>query len=1431
MTLNIAVTAISKDNNITASGSYNLPIPPSANIYCGPCQLTDRGICEQLNGVCWNDFDNVAETPFTRNNNCLLRMAPICYKIWKANGFNTNDQQCKEYLPFYNISQMIQKPALVNSTQVLNGKPIISLEFDTMINNSTLYDCGFIFTSESLQKLGPNPSCLWITQKRLEIIYSPLSDYATNITIKEGIIRTSYTYSMETMESFTAYFTPPAISFWLKLSAPKSAPPSSPITLRAEASPDYPVVWTYAWSIKYISQNFSTQEEENAMVIFKKFQAYSQDNKVIVLPISILYPNNNLKVTLNAKNQYSNSVFIDEKGLNITEKESSSIGDLNSKSTYTSSLDGNKINNVEIPVLPNNYYQKGGGESDPSQGGRANSSIQLLGNNNNTIIAFEVKSGDSPNNMTVRGTEEIAIEEKLSSKYNSLKLLSISSSSLFKFYVYYNLTIMIQYYSVDSANNKTLTSIKTISSSSLTVFLTKKAPECQITSPGYFISPNEDNTFSSKKSVFYYTSGDVILYYWDCVSCKSLINNYACSCNIFNSELQRQTYDLVIPKGNLANANRYNISVKVSIIAGGYSRTCTASIEVTTVVGAKSGLASGILSWNIEDKSAQKNGKFSQAETYLGADILNTELVQNVNNVQWNLIEVTNKTSGDIIGSIKSSLYNQLLKDEYSIDTNIRRAMQSFDKPIPNEYIPIVTSSPNTLPPVLGLNKSSLKPNIKYTYSLKLSYKGDTSKSSVSTVTLDGGSNILQRDTSVYPQIGYAYSTMFTFDFSTVGGAQTEDAIFSLYRSDCWNGGSYAQEPSEYILMSTYFSNTNYFATIMAPGKRECNYLVKVKIRVDVGDKWQELNTTVIVMPFSDNVKAQKNKLLDDIAYNYSKISFVQSLSFLSQISYNIDKTNDISINQKILDLVTKYDTTSFTDLRNSLDTDELSGLMEILIAILKSVISSDYSSLSKSMVAIVIDKLQMYCRIATNQMSNGRNLVYSLLSGFDTVLVLRDTDANMHFSVYEENAMVTKSQINQITSSIYLIVELKLKEMVPGGSPYTFMGQNIGLSLNSLNFALATKDSSNLTIISQNQSFALFNSPYKLYLSAYVPQGDQSYVLAPVLLSIAATPMNDIKKSTIIDTKYLRSNSLANGKITAETMKRIYDDMRSNNWLDSCAYLQLVPNKNLFFGLYLAKYDFNTGQIKIETNASLSNFTKEIAFGIVLNPSVANDPDTPRIPLYYLPKDGVWTNQGCYINEQVKDIESIINPKSLNIFNMSYAIIRCNWTNLSFSSSFSGNFIQVAIDSFHNFKNLIAKGAYPSDFDFNQKFTKLKVATYIILFGVIGIIVIIALIILLFERNQIKKARIKALISRFEKNELAKASSGTIMERLSKYLIELKNIGFGALIFSKDPKIVPYPNFGSYKKNEEEKDLKQVNSENVPSPKISDNMVYLFFF
>ena len=1343
-------------------------------------------------------------------------MASECYKIWSSNVFRTDEPQCKQFQQIFNTTLMSKKATIINATQVHNAQAIITVIFDTDTNPKTAQDCPSLLTADTLQGLSFSSSCKWKTLREYEIAYSPEKEYITTIRFKGGNIFTNYPYSMESMDATAINVPSPQLTYTFGLISPKTVSCSSPLLLKAQTTPGKPVTWIYAWIISYQSGNFTSDQAVAANGYFQTLINWNSNNQAISIPAKFLYPNSVLKIVLNSKHQYNNSTYYAESLLNIIED---SIGsDLSSKSSITNGLYGKKKNNIEISIMPTNLFQKGTGLSNNSQ---SNSSSAISANNGTGEITFEVRRGNDPNNMTIRGGDEIIIEQALNLKFKSLKLLSLSSSSYFKYYTYYNVTMIIQSRNSSQESSGVLPPAVILSSSSFMVYLTKQAPLCIITTPGFLIDPSKDNTFSSKKSILDNSAGDEVLYNWNCESCINLISNNSCSCDIFTSPTQRQGYEITIYSGFLNSASRYVISVSIIVKTGENSMSCYTTTEVVAMNGASSGLAASEVSGGISGSS--KDSGLQKSEIYQGLDFDKSQLSKNVTKIKWDLIEVKNKTTGKVIGSIKDSYLKQLLKSEYNVGINTRRELQSADLPIPSDYIPNVITASSNYPPIIGIDQSGLKANMRYTYAATISYSEDSIKSAVGTVNFDSGADLLQRDIAVYPDTGYAYTTVFTFSFDTVAGTQQEGTMFILYRSDCWDGPSVWQNSSDYKRISTNLKNINSFSTILSPGLQACNYQVKIMIFVTLGGKWKELKTIVKVLPSNADMKNQKIAILASLSSNASQVSLIQSLTILSQISQNNDQTNDNAIDEKIISLVSNFDTTLLNDILNALDADELSGFIEILVEILKSIISSNYSIVSKEMAAIIINKLQMYCRIAVDTLSNGDTIISALLSGFSSILALRDYNVNMFPFENSQNLIIKKSQIDQIVTTIYQLAELKLKGVLPVGKPYTVTIPNIGMSLNSTNLMVANASNYNLSIANKNQSFAFIPFPYNLSLSTTLQQSNQLYVLTTMLLSISATPMNDIKKFTVIDTKSLDKNILANGKINSETMKQIYDDLRTTNKLDSYVNSQQVNNQNLFFGVFLSNYDTITGQTKIATNVSLSNIIKEVAFGIILSQSTANDFDSPRIPLFYQANSGIWTNQGCFIDNQTNNYTNFTNIPIAPLLTggslQQLAIIRCNWTNLTFTGLNSSNIVQVAVDSFKDFKNLVIVNGYPSSFDDGFGFTKLKAASYIILFGGIIFFVIVAVFFIYYDKGMINKAHIEALSSHFEKQKILTCTEETVMGRLSNFLIEIKNKSYYFLFIRDRAKLVSEPDIASPRKSEMENDLKQAPNDNEASP------------
>ena len=1392
MNLIVAITVLDPALMETASSSYTLAIPLSQIIYCGPCQLNDKDSCASLNGICWSDYKILTETP-KNDSNCLFRMAILCYNIWKANGFNTDDPQCKQYQQIYNITLMSKKNTFNSVSHVHSGVAIINILFDNDANPKTAHDCSSILTADSYRALGFSALCKWKTRGDYEIGYIPDKEYIRSISIKGGNIFTNYSYSMEPMDEFKINIPDPLIIYNFELVLPKIISPAAPALLKAKGFPGKPVIWSYAWILSYSSGNCTSNQAAAANNYFSSLHNFDCSHEVIIIPAKLLYPNSILKIIINAKHQYSSTVYVEEASIAVTDETYSY--EVNTKLPINTCLYGKNKNNIEISIFSSNLFQRAVQSLISSQ------SVDYLLNNDSTFFAYEVRSGDIPSNMIIRGTNEIAIERILNTQYKYLKLLSLSAYSNFKYYTYYNITQIIQSKLIGQ-------NFRQISSSSLTVYLEKRAPVCKITIPGFFIDPSLVNIFSSKNSILDFSDGDEILYYWNCESCLSLLSNFPCSCEIFSSYFQRQGYDFAISRGVLSYVNRYVISLSIVVKTGINIKSCHTTAEFVTINGVKANfLVSEIPGYGGMSNDV-KGGQFPISDLYYGLSTDNSDLAKIVKDIKLDLVEVIDRISGKIIGSIKNSYVKQLLKTEYNIVSNIRRELQTSDLPIPQEYIPTVISVTKSFPPVIGIDKANLKANLRYTYIAKISYSKEISKSSLYMINIDTGDDLLQRDITVYPSSGYAYSTLFKLSFDTVSGIQQADTVYSIYRSDCFNNPEAWYSSWNFTRISTNLKNINSFATILSPGFRDCSYQVKLKIIVSLAGKKQELYSTVYVLPTIESMMAKKIDILHNLNSSISKISIIQSLSILSQISLNNDKTNDESIILKVISLLTNFNPTHYLD---AFDKDEISGFIQILVEILKSLVSSDFSIVSKEVTAIIINKLQMYCEFAIANNCTEEEVINTLLYGFSAVLSLRDYNVNIYSSDDSTNLLVGKSQIKQIVSSIYQLAELKLKGVIPGGHIYSSLTPNIGMSLISTNYMIGTAKDSNLTINNQNHSFVLIPSPNNLSLSFSIEQANQFYVLTAVLISITATPMNDIKTSTVIDNTSLRKNSLANGKVTADTMKHIYDDLKSTQKLNSFVNSQQVINPNLFFGVYLSHYDMTTGQTKIVTNASLSNIINEVTFGLTLSQFTANNPDSPRIPLYYHDTNGTWTNKGCYIDDQYISYINItkipIIPLNIDKSSHQLVIIRCNWTNMSFINLQSNFLVQLTVDSFKDFKKLVLNYGYPSNFDDDKEFTKLKTTSYVILFGGTSFFIFLAALLFVFEKGQLKKACFESLFTYFDKRETLTSSRETIMGRISKFLSKIKNRGFYNTIIFNQLRTNSEPGIDIHRISEGEKD------------------------
>ena len=127
-----------------------------ARNYCGPCQFNDRTICASLNGMCWVDYNNFTVSYATITTPCITAVAPICYEIWQTS--NVTDNQCLDFAPSLNFTQMKLKVKLTNATLSSNVLYVLAI-FDNPIYRTGFTDCSTVFSQDTLNWL-PHRSSL-----------------------------------------------------------------------------------------------------------------------------------------------------------------------------------------------------------------------------------------------------------------------------------------------------------------------------------------------------------------------------------------------------------------------------------------------------------------------------------------------------------------------------------------------------------------------------------------------------------------------------------------------------------------------------------------------------------------------------------------------------------------------------------------------------------------------------------------------------------------------------------------------------------------------------------------------------------------------------------------------------------------------------------------------------------------------------------------------------------------------------------------------------------------------------------------------------------------------------------------------------------------------------------------------------------------------
>ena len=141
----------------TATKRKIYPVARNSRIYCGPCQLTDRNLCESLNGICWSQYINSSDILKNTSSECLINMAKLCYNIWQGQlEKRSEDLQCKDFFSIYNWTLMSKRPIILSVNHAGSDSIFVSIIFDMDILTNGLDNCEAIFAMPSLEVISPS---------------------------------------------------------------------------------------------------------------------------------------------------------------------------------------------------------------------------------------------------------------------------------------------------------------------------------------------------------------------------------------------------------------------------------------------------------------------------------------------------------------------------------------------------------------------------------------------------------------------------------------------------------------------------------------------------------------------------------------------------------------------------------------------------------------------------------------------------------------------------------------------------------------------------------------------------------------------------------------------------------------------------------------------------------------------------------------------------------------------------------------------------------------------------------------------------------------------------------------------------------------------------------------------------------------------------
>jgi len=313
-TLTIKSSYKNTNNVITVSNElvFNIPPLPSGKRYCGPCQLDDRSLCPQLDGICWKNYLDYEVFEPDKSADCLKTMSMICYPILLSKGMN--DLQCAPFSSNFNITEMSIQPTLLYANYSSNGKSIL-LEFSNNIRKNTFLDCSEVFDQVTLKWLPSSKSCYWTSQKILSVDYDPQIGIIETLTINPNLFFYDYIYSQVSVKLTTLKINAPLFDSDVDIKGSLRISECDDVNLFASSMTNaiYPLVFKWDATFRPPLSNSTRAEFETILMNYQKYSSA----RIFVIPNKFLSRGTTISVTLSVKAAALDSSVI-VKNANIT---------------------------------------------------------------------------------------------------------------------------------------------------------------------------------------------------------------------------------------------------------------------------------------------------------------------------------------------------------------------------------------------------------------------------------------------------------------------------------------------------------------------------------------------------------------------------------------------------------------------------------------------------------------------------------------------------------------------------------------------------------------------------------------------------------------------------------------------------------------------------------------------------------------------------------------------------------------------------------------------------------------------------------------------------------------------------------------------------------------------------------------------------------